>query len=95
MPNTYTKEIEEITEQFDFEKVRNYMAFVGWKYWDSPDTPTIENLKETASGLLERVKQDEIAWTMTGGFRASIDSSKHEMPELSLEFIAVKTSVYV
>ena len=64
--------IQEVLDRFDFDKVHAYMELTKWRYFDSPNTPTIETLKRVAKDLLTQVEIGRIPWTMTGGFKASI-----------------------
>ena len=48
------EEIEDILDNFDFEKVKKVMDAVDWKYWNSPDSQiTITELRKTARYLLK------------------------------------------
>ena len=88
--------IQEVLDQFDFDKVHAYMELTKWRYFDSPNTPTIETLKRVAKDLLTQVKIGRIPWTMTGGFKASIlDGGREEPSELHLDFIAVQSSTFL
>ena len=59
--------IEEILEKFKFELVYAYMKMVGWTYFNSPNTPTISQLKETAEGLLKDVEKKNGSRLISGG----------------------------
>ena len=49
-------EIEEILDNFDFEKVKKVMDALEWKYWDSEgDTVSIYELRRMARNLLKDV----------------------------------------
>jgi hypothetical protein len=93
MTDEYQKAIDLLIDTFDFEKVHIYMALTGWTYRDSgKTTPSIEDLKKTARGLLEEIAISQSRWGMTGGFRVDI---YRDPVELSLSFVAVEDSVYV
>ena len=64
----------EIIERFDFEKVHAYMQLTDWKWCTSNgdmEVPSIEELKSTAEGLLNKlVWEDKNKFVATGGFHA-------------------------
>lgn len=62
--------VDQILDKFDFTKTWVAMNSVGWTYWDSSGTPTKDNLRNTAQGLLETVVSGGSDCTMTGGFIA-------------------------
>lgn len=88
------KAIDNIIENFNWEKVHKTMVALNWTWWDSEnETPTIGALFKCATGLLhdaydgaERFKADYSAGT--GGFyaRAIIDDKTKEIYELRLTF---------
>ena len=95
MPNKYQKAIDELVENFDFEKVQAYMALTGWTYCGAgKTTPTIEDLKKTARYALSELANNHDRWVATGGFRADLYKDKDSV-ELSLSFVAVEDTVYV
>lgn len=66
---TWKKEaIKEIMEGFDFAKVKGTMAFLKWKWQDNTETPSIAELKETASYLLNKAVKRKDFRLETGGF---------------------------
>ena len=92
-----TPAVEEVIENFDFEKVHEVMKMLNWK-WDGdnpgelPTIPTVEKMKEVVKDLFRSI-EDQIAkgntWfhdcTSTGtagGFRATIDGDVY-----TLEFV--------
>lgn len=91
-----TLAVEEVIENFDFEKVHEVMKMLNWK-WDEdnpgglPTIPTVEKMKEVVKDLF-RSMEDQIAkgdtwsdYTSTGtagGFRATIDGDVY-----TLEFV--------
>lgn len=92
-----TPAVEEVIENFDFEKVHKIMEILDWRWaGDNPDElptiPTVERMKEKVKDLF-RCMEDQIAeecdegvdaWPKcisTGGFRATIDD------EYILEFV--------
>lgn len=46
------RKIKELLDKFDFEIVRNAMLLKGWTWWSGNKTPTINELKHAAKGLL-------------------------------------------
>jgi hypothetical protein len=86
--------IDELIDNFDFEKVQAYMALTGWKYFDSENAPTIQQLKETARETLIPVAEKKSRWSMFGGFRADRYEDEGQT-ELVLMFVAIENSVYV
>lgn len=73
--------IDNIMDNFDFKKVHKTMNFLGWK-WGENEVPSVEELKETASDLLNHVvdvltedppsvHHTDRFLTSTGGFHAS------------------------
>jgi len=88
----YEEAIEEVLENFDFEKVHTHMALVGRTYFDSHGVPTISRLRETARGLLEDVVGNKCTWSSTGGFRAHNTGIP---AEITLEFILTEYSTYL
>ena len=91
-----TPAVEEVIENFDFEKVHKVMKMLNWK-WDEdnpgelPTIPTVEKMKEVVKDLF-RSMEDQIAKSGTwpdctstgtaGGFRATIDGDMY-----TLEFV--------
>ena len=86
--------IEEILEKFKFELVYAYMKMVGWTYFNSPNTPTISQLKETAEGLLKDVEKKNGSRLISGGFEAAYNNVEGQ-PELSLRFVPLETVAYL
>ena len=83
--------LDEIMDNFDFEKVANIMNYLGWK-WASVDTedniPTEDDIREHAAKLLWDVCNDpENNIHATGGFEAEKDFSDPNKPFVSLRFI--------
>lgn len=69
------KLIEGILENFNFDKVRKTMEFLGWTYYNSEETPTTYRLIKSAKERLEQVyegatqnKKDYSS--SSGGFKA-------------------------
>ena len=47
--------IQQIINNFDFQKVYNVMCHLDWTWFDSEKTPTIERLKNNAFSLLKDI----------------------------------------
>lgn len=71
-----TAVVELIMQSFDFHKVHKAMESLGWRWALTGDrgldVPTVDDLRETARDLLERVRSGERI--STGGFEATEDS---------------------
>jgi hypothetical protein len=88
------KAIDNIIENFNWEKVYNAMYALGWTYHDSEgETPTTGMLFRYGVDLLHdsydrAEKQKENCSTATGGFRATalVDDETKEVIELKLVF---------
>jgi hypothetical protein len=74
----YIEEIEDILDEFDFEKVSKVMEALEWKWCDAADgIPRIGELRKKARYLLKEVYQKAFAADLgvdyvlaTGGFKA-------------------------
>ena len=88
--------IDEVMDNFNFNKVHKVMTFLDWK-WISPKgvlIPTIDEVKEEARRLLVDAvtKHTTIA---SGGFKARFENSPDgEEPFIGLEFIIEDFSNY-
>ncbi len=69
------KQIEDLLDEFDFDKVKKVMDFLEWKYYNSPDKEvSIGELRRTARDLLERVYNASPSpeyFTACGGFEVT------------------------
>lgn len=63
-----TEKIEEIMENFDFEKMHEVMKFLKWEWWNLKTTPTVEQLREAARKKLEDTATRKLGFH-SGGFR--------------------------
>lgn len=63
------KHIEEILNNFDFEKVHNIMVALDWK-WFGVGVPSVEDLKKQALELLNEICNYDITSSSTGGLKA-------------------------
>lgn len=65
------EKIDEIMDEFDFDKVRRCMLALGWKWTRLGAVPEIPDLRKCARDLLRRVKGKPLGQeAATGGFRA-------------------------
>jgi len=93
--------VDEILEEFNFNKVRKAMWHLDWKWATAADgIPTIEELKETAERLLRQAAEYRLGqyrdsyWELgiinaTGGFQAMAfcDETKTRITGLDLKFV--------
>ena len=91
MKNQTTMQIEEILENFDFDRVYKVMQHLDWK-WDGDEVPNHYQLIRQARKLLEEAvkygynNHHEVSM---GGFKATFDNG-----DLTLEFIVDKYTSY-
>lgn len=62
--------IEDITDEFDFEKVHRTMKALNWTWHDTDGVPTIGDLRRTARALLQELLTHSYHGTGTGGLYA-------------------------
>ena len=62
--------IEDILDEFDFQKVHKAMELLEWKWGMPPAYPSIGELRKTARSLLKCLIPHEAGSTATGGFHA-------------------------
>jgi hypothetical protein len=90
--------VENVLENFDFEKVYLTMRALNWTWGYNVTTPTIEQMKSTARYLMEgaingakkseNLRQYEPYFNATGGFKAYCFINRHKhIVSLHLEFI--------
>lgn len=79
--------LDDVIDNFDFEKVHAIMEALNWTYADSEDIPTVEKLYETAADLLWRLALGDESRIATGGFVAERDYSDG-IAYISLSFVA-------
>lgn len=88
------KQIEDLLDEFDFDKVKKVMDCLEWTYFDSPDSEvSIGELRRMARRLLEIVYNSDTNlenYTACGGFYAERrmypeDTEKY----LNLKFVIV------
>jgi hypothetical protein len=94
------EQIDYIMDYFDFDKVREAMLTLDWKWGlgEMAEVPEIPRMRETARKLLKNAiscaEKEEVTYhAETGGFRATcvIEEGK---PYLSLDFILTSWSNY-
>jgi len=87
--------INEITKNFDFEKVHRAMQALDWHWARSNGVPTLVELVLCAQELLCGVLEMDVDMSIgTGGFRATKLGSKDEEKGLILEFVLTSTTFY-
>ncbi len=81
------KAIEEIMNEFDFNKVRNVMVFLNWS-WSEKTPPSIKSLRDHANRSLtdvcEEADNKNFYFIEGGGFKTMIFP---QAKRLSLEFV--------
>lgn len=68
------EQIDEIMDNFEFEKVHKMMLAVGWKWADGEGgyaVPTVPELREGARRLLYRTVDERVSGCATGGFNVT------------------------
>jgi len=81
--------IDEIMDEFDFEKAHKVMEFLGWN-WNN-NVPTIGGMRKVARNLLKEAAEGDITAIGTGGFQVRkqvVDNTIY----LTLEFIVTSWS---
>ena len=65
-----TKIIDEILDEFDFERVHQTMKALNWTWHDTDGVPTIGDLRRQARTLLQELLKHNYYCTGTGGLFA-------------------------
>jgi len=88
------KLVEEILENFDFERVKKVMDLLDWKYGDFDETPSLFKLIKTAEERLDysykrAMERKEDCTTSCGGFQAfaGYNEEKETVSYLELQFV--------
>ena len=93
---TDEEKINEVLEEFDFEKVHEVMNFLKWKWADNNDTMSIPShyrIIEEAKRLLYYCKKEKDDITIsTGGFIAQKDKDENGESYYSLSFVICESS---
>lgn len=88
--------LDELIENFEWDKVRRIMEELDWTWWGNENSPTIEEMKECVrnlySSIENRIEKNEYCFCATGGFKLTFNPDEDN--ELSLVFEAVNYSVY-
>lgn len=86
-------EIEDILDEFDFQRVQDTMKALDWKYFNSADAyPSIGELRKMARSLLHSIWQRENSseeWTSCGGFEVT----RHMYPGDTKKYMSLKFGV--
>lgn len=91
--------VDDILDNFDFEKVKKVVDAIGWKYYDSEgESCSIAELRKTARKVLTSVvgaREEEKCYVACGGFEAERymylgDGKKY----VSLKFVVTEMSNY-
>lgn len=88
--------INEVLDEFDFEKVHKAMKTLNWGWMRSNGkVPSIGQLVLCAQELLEDVSKMEVGYSIgTGGFKAAKVDSYDDGVGLELEFILTRGIYY-
>lgn len=78
--------IEEILNEFDFEKVHRVMQFLDWRWYPNNKVPSIASLKQTARLCLNGIVDEGAERHMTGGLVAYREQDGDE-DGLALSFV--------
>jgi hypothetical protein len=91
------EQVEDLLDEFDFDKVKKVMDFLEWHYWDSPDKEvSIGEIRRMARYLLETAYTADPSpefMTGSGGFEVTRymypgDHTKY----ISLKFVVTEWS---
>jgi len=92
-------EIDDIMDNFDFDKVHETMTLLGWRWWiretDSIDIPDIPRLRTRARGLMKEAMASSLSSyrIAIGGFQ--VDKTTEEgKTYLSLSFVLTSWDNY-
>jgi len=66
--------IDEILDEFDFEKVHKVMVALDWKWYGTPGVPSIGDLRRNARELLNAVVKNGDHCHGNGGFYAYMEN---------------------
>jgi len=87
------KAIEDIVENFDYEKVHKVMKFLNWTWLDNPESPSVgkmvlETSKELKDSYNKCVENKSNYFCKSGGFCYNVfwDSEKQEVDSIELQF---------
>ena len=87
--------LNDVFDNFDFERVKKTMDALDWK-WDlstsasppdeKPRVPTLDKIKEEAACLMWECATQDVSVVATGGFRVEKDFSDPNDPWMRLSF---------
>ena len=92
-------EIDDIMDNFDFDKVHKAMTLLGWRWWiretDSLDIPDIPRLRNRARRLMQDAMGSHMPSysTGTGGFEVHKTTEEGKV-YLSLSFVLTEWNNY-
>lgn len=67
--------IDEILDEFDFEKVHRVMQAISWSWYDTDGAPTVAELRRCARSLLKQVVESkDLRYVATGGLVAYMEN---------------------
>lgn len=94
--NFYLSKLQELINDFDFERVQSVMETLNW-HWASiegiPDKSVMISLvRELYHDIEDRILSHEHAYVATGGFKLTFNPDEDD--ELNLTFEAESCSVY-
>lgn len=84
----FNKWIEEIMDEFDFNKVHKTMKLLNWK-WRDIGVPDIGEIRRNARYIMNRAYESESKYCAIGGFEAKV--TKHG---ICLKFIISEWDTY-
>lgn len=79
---------QEIMDNFDFEKVFKVMVVLSWR-WSIKGVlraPTVEEIKDTASSIIDSLLNSDYREIQSGGFTARYEESEDDK-YIKLEFV--------
>lgn len=87
------KQIDTIMNSFNFKNVHKVMTVLDWTWATTGSVPSVEQLKESANRLLNRLDEKEgTNYIATGGFKASKRKNEFDQNYYELEFIVEESS---
>ncbi len=93
--------INEIIENFDFDRVHKVMRFLNWTWRSDSESPTMGKLVLEAMSMLSKVydealKNKEDSYMACGGFHysACLNEDKTEVDILMLKFVLSEWEYY-
>lgn len=88
--NELDRQWDEVTSQFNWEKVALVMSFMRWTWHDTkPHSPTVDQLKSLAQRLYDGLVDDCGGWATTGGLLVRVSAN-----DVRLLFVAESADVH-